>query len=190
MSERLAQLHGEVHASFEVPFTSTLRDLQQLRSLLMDATGKLSRAFQLVVRQAREQGVLAARLQEETDAPSATAINDLAREISRGAGLVVQSLQFEDMATQLPQHVDKRLAWLDEFSRDASVLRADVQGDVVGMTFPEFLDVSGRIADLNARVGTWDRKPVQQQSLDEGDIELFQPSVRLEFPPIEAPANW
>jgi hypothetical protein len=170
---RLAQLQGTVHSSLEVQFSSTLHDLQQLRSLLGDATGKLSQAFQLMVRQAREQGTLSDQLQRETDAPAAAAIHALAGEISRGAMLVVQSLQFEDMANQLLQHVDKRLAWLDEFSRDASLLRTGVKGDLVGMTFAEFQAVEGRISQLNSRLGEWDRKVVQQQSLDEGDIELF-----------------
>jgi hypothetical protein len=170
---RLTQLQGTVHHSLDLQFSSTLHDLQQLRSLLGDATGKLSQAFQLMVRQAREQGVLSEQLQRESDAPTALAIHALAGEISRGAMLVVQSLQFEDMANQLLQHVDKRLAWLDEFSRDASLLRTGVKGDVVGMSFAEFLAVEGRISLLNSRLGEWDRKVVQQQSLDEGDIELF-----------------
>jgi len=170
---RLEQLQGTVHASLDLQFSSTLHDLQQLRSLLGDATGKLSQAFQLMVRQAREQGVLSEQLQRESDAPAAVAIHALAGEISRGAMLVVQSLQFEDMANQLLQHVDKRLAWLDEFSRDASLLRTGVKGDMVGMSFAEFLAVEGRISLLNSRLGEWDRKVVQQQSLDEGDIELF-----------------
>lgn len=173
MSERLSQLQEEVLASLDLQFTAALHDLQQLRSLLVDATGKLSQAFQLMVRQAREQSVLAAQLRRETDAPSAATIHELAGEISRGAGLVVQSLQFEDMANQLLQHVDKRLSWLDALSRDASVLRAGIKGDVIGISFTEFADVEGRIAALNSRVGEWDRKVVMQQSLDEGDIELF-----------------
>lgn len=173
MASRLSQLQGSVHSSLDLQFTSTLHDLQQLRSLLVDATGKLSQAFQLMVRQAREQGVLAAKLKQETDAPSAAEIHALAGEISRGAVLVVQSLQFEDMATQLLQHVDKRLAWLDELSRDASVLRAGIKGNVIGMSFDEFLQVESRVAELTSRATEWDRKAVQQQSLDEGDIELF-----------------
>lgn len=173
MAARLTELQGAVLSSLDLQFTSTLHDLQQLRSLLGDATGKLSQAFQLMVRQAREQGVLAAQLKAESDAPAAAEIHALAGEISRGAVLVVQSLQFEDMANQLLQHVDKRLAWLDELSRDASVLRAGVKGDVVGMSFAEFMQVESRIAELNSRATQWDRKPVHQQSLDEGEIELF-----------------
>jgi hypothetical protein len=170
---RLSQLQSSVHESLESQFGSTLYDLQQLRSLLGDATSKLSLAFQLMVRQARDQGELAAKLREQTDAPAAIEIQALAGEIGRGAMLVVQSLQFEDMANQLLQHVDKRIAWLDEFSRDASLLRTAVKDEIVGMTYDEFVDVEERLGNLRARLGTWDRKVVQQQSLDEGDIELF-----------------
>lgn len=171
--ERLSVLHLSVAESLESQFGSTLFDLQQLRNMLGDATGKLSQAFQLMVRQAREQGELAGRLRAETDAPIARDIEELAGEISKGAMLVVQSLQFEDMANQLLQHVDKRIDWLGNFARDASLLRTAVREDMVGMTYAEFLAVEERLAELRMQLGQWDRKVVQQQSLDEGDIELF-----------------
>ncbi|MBK8058354.1 MAG: hypothetical protein IPK33_10910 [Gemmatimonadetes bacterium] len=129
--ERLSVLHLAVAESLESQFGSTLFDLQQLRNMLGDATGKLSQAFQLMVRQAREQGELAGRLRAETDAPIAREIEELAGEISKGAMLVVQSLQFEDMANQLLQHVDKRIDWLGNFARDASLLRTAVREDMV-----------------------------------------------------------
>ncbi len=173
ISERLASLHLAVAESLESQFGSTLFDLQQLRNMLGDATGKLSQAFQLMVKQARDQGQLAGRLRAETDAPIAIEIEELAGEISKGAMLVVQSLQFEDMATQLLAHVDKRIGWLGQFARDASLLRTAVREDMVGMTYEEFLSVEERLAELRVQLGQWDRKVVQQQSLDEGDIELF-----------------
>ena len=171
--DRLSHLHADVLESLDGQFGQTIGDLQQLRGLLGDATGKLSQAFQLMVRQAQMQRELSHRLLEESDAPAARDIHELAGEISRGAMLVVQSLQFEDMANQLLQHVDKRIAWLDNFARDASLLKTAVRDDMVGMSYPEFLAVEERLAELRMQLGQWDRKVVQQQSLDEGDIELF-----------------
>lgn len=171
--ERVSSLHLAVAESLESQFGSTLFDLQQLRNMLVDATGKLSLAFQLMVRQSREQGELARRLRAETDAPIAREIESLAGEISKGAGLVVQSLQFEDMASQLLQHVDKRIGWLGQFARDASLLQTAVRDNMVGMSYTEFLEVEERLAELRMQLVHWDRKVVQQQSLEEGDIELF-----------------
>lgn len=171
--DRVSTLHLAVAESLESQFGSALFDLQQLRNMLVDATGKLSQAFQLMVRQSREQGELAGRLRAETDAPIAREIEALAGEISKGAGLVVQSLQFEDMANQLLQHVDKRIGWLGKFARDASLLQTAVRDNMVGMTYAEFLEVEERLAELRMQLVLWDRKVVQQQSLDEGEIELF-----------------
>ena len=171
--ERLSQLHSAVLESLDGQFGQSIGDLQQLRGLLGDATGKLSQAFQLMVRQAQLQREMSHRLIAEHDSQAARDIHELAGEISKGAMLVVQSLQFEDMANQLLQHVDKRIAWLDKFARDASLLSTAVRDDMVGMTYAEFLSVEERLAEQRMQLGQWDRKVVQQQSLDEGDIELF-----------------
>lgn len=173
LHERVRRLHGDVHESLESQFGATVDDLHQLRRLLGDATTKLSQAFQLMVNRSRDEGAIAARLLAEHDTPASREMHALTTEISRGATLVVQSLQFEDMASQLLQHVDRRVAWLEAFARDASLLRTAVQGESVGMSSDEFQVVEDRIAELRTNVGQWDRKIVQQQSLDEGDIELF-----------------
>lgn len=171
--DRLSLLHTTVLESLDGQFGQTIGDIQQLRGLLVDATGKLSQAFQLMVRQAQLQRELSKKLIDEVDSAAARDVYDLAGEISKGAMLVVQSLQFEDMANQLLQHVDKRIAWLDSFARDSSLLRTAAREDMVGMTYEEFLAVEERLAELRMQLGVWDRKVVQQQSLDEGDIELF-----------------
>jgi hypothetical protein len=136
----VSTLYLAVAESVESQFGSALLDLQQMRNMLVDATGKLSEAFQLLVRQSREQGELAGRLRAETDAPIACEIEALAGEISKGAGLVVQSLPFEDIANQLLPHVDKRIGWLGKFARDASLLQTAVRDNMVGMTYAEFLE--------------------------------------------------
>lgn len=173
LEARLTALHGSVHESLESQFGSTVADLLQLRNILGDATTKLSQAFQMMVHQARDQGEIAQRLLDERDSPAAREMQSLAKEISRGANLVVQSLQFEDMANQLLQHLDRRITWLESFARDASLLRTAVHDQVIGMSHQEFLEVEERISQLRNQRHDWDRKVVQQQSLEEGDIELF-----------------
>lgn len=168
---RAATLHQDVHGALQEQFTATLGDLQQLRALLGDATTKLSQAFQTMIHQARAQGAAARTLREGGGDEAIGEIVALAEEITRGSTLVVQSLQFEDMSTQLLQHVDKRLAWLEGFARDAAPLQTAVSGNLVGLTHDEFAAVEQRLAEQRARMHA--HKTVRQESLDEGDVELF-----------------
>lgn len=171
--QRAQNLHQEVQAALQDGFGETLTDLQQLRSLLGDATAKLSAAFQTMIHQARSQQVAAARLEASVGADSAREIRQLAEEITRGSLLVVQSLQFEDMANQLLQHVDKRLAWLEQFAREAAPLHSAASLGVVGLTPEDFAAVESSLARQREDRRGWRHKAVQQESLDEGDVELF-----------------
>lgn len=165
-------LHDSVQDALESQFSEAFSDLVQLRSILGDATGKLAQAFGTMVRQAREQERQALELQRQVGADAAAGVVKLAGEISRDAMLVVQALQFEDMANQLLQHVDKKIAWLQNFAIDASILRASVINDVVGMTTADFEQIEERVRQLREQLQS-SRKAVLQESLDEGDIELF-----------------
>lgn len=168
---RALLLHGDVQAALQEGFTATLADLEQLRAILGDATGKLSLAFQTMLRQAHHQQAAARRLDGSHDADAVREIQALADDIAGGSMLVVQGLQFEDMAAQLLQHVDRRLAWLAMFARDAAPLQTAVTGDIIGLTDAEFAAVEARLADHQANVHQ--HKAVQQDSLDEGEVELF-----------------
>ncbi|MFN8572022.1 MAG: hypothetical protein U0132_08200 [Gemmatimonadaceae bacterium] len=169
---RVQALHDNVHDALESQFSEAFSDLVQLRSILGDATGKLSQAFGTMVRQAREQERQAKELQQQVGVDAAAGVVKLAGEITSGAMLVVQALQFEDMANQLLQHVDKKIAWLQNFATDASILRASVINDVVGMSMADFAVIEGRVQALREQLQS-SRKAVQQESLDEGEIELF-----------------
>ncbi|MGQ0646684.1 MAG: hypothetical protein ACT4P7_03875 [Gemmatimonadaceae bacterium] len=172
LRERADVLHREVHDVLQEEFAATLRDLQQLRSLLGDATGKLSQAFHTMLGQARAQSRAVQGLGTATGTDAARDVRALAEEITRGSMLVVQSLQFEDMASQLLAHVDRRLVWLETFARHAAPLHSAVANDIVGLTHGEFTDVERRLAAHRAERMV-NRQAVQQASLDEGDIELF-----------------
>lgn len=171
--QRAQDLHREVQGALQHGFGETLADLQQLRGLLGDATTKLSAAFQAMIHQARSQQVAAARLEADVGAGGAREIRQLAEEITRGSLLVVQSLQFEDMANQLLQHVDRRLGWLEQFARDAAPLHSAVSLGVVGLTPEDFGAVEASLARQRDDLRGWRHKAVQQESLDEGDVELF-----------------
>jgi len=168
---RALLLHGDVQGALQEGFAATLSDLQQLRAILGDATGKLSLAFQAMLRQAHDQQAAANRLHDAHDPAAVREIQSLAGDIAGGSRLVVQGLQFEDMAAQLLQHVDRRLEWLADFAKDAAPLQTAARGDIIGLTDAEFAAVEARLADHQSRVHR--HKAVQQDSLDEGDVELF-----------------
>jgi hypothetical protein len=173
LRQRALTLHGDVHASLQEQFAALLTDLQQLRRLLGDATAKLSLAFQTMIHQSKAQRAAAGRLEAAMAGPEVREIRDLADEITRGSVMVIQSLQFEDMASQLLVHVDRRLAWLEAYAKDAAPLGTAVSAEVVGLTKDAFTDMEQRLAQHRQELSNWSRKAVQQESLDEGDIELF-----------------
>ncbi len=173
LRSRALALHQSVQGSLQENFSESLQDLQQLRGLLGDATAKLSVAFQTMIHQAKAQRVAALHLEVSVGSEAVREVKDLAEEITRGSQMVVQSLQFEDMATQLLAHVDRRLNWLEVYAREAAPLFDAVSGDVVGLTASALADVEQRLGGRREEMAAWSRKAVQQESLDEGDIELF-----------------
>lgn len=170
---RALALHQSVQEALQQEFRESLQDLGQLRAILGDATGKLSAAFQTMIHQAKAQRAAATTLEGVVGPDAVREVKDLAEEITRGSLMVVQSLQFEDMATQLLAHVDRRLTWLESYARIASPLQTAVSGEVVGITRADFVAVEERLAACEDARAAWSRKAVQQESLDEGDIELF-----------------
>jgi methyl-accepting chemotaxis protein len=115
-------------------------------------------------------------LGEAPPAPEASPMIEvaaIARDISSKTSTTVQSLQFEDMATQLLQHVGRRLATLEVFSKEMSLLHPDPAGHSVPLT-DAAVDQLYRLLDQHrAELALVEHKSVQQQSLDSGGIELF-----------------
>lgn len=170
---RARVLHQSVQGALQQEFHESLQDLQQLRNILGDATSKLSAAFQTMIHQAKAQRTAATSLEAVAGSEAVREVKELAEEITRGSLMVVQSLQFEDMATQLLAHVDRRLTWLETYAREASPLQTAVSGEVVGITRSDFAAVEERLAACLDSRAAWSQKAVRQESLDEGDIELF-----------------
>lgn len=97
-------------------------------------------------------------------------VSALTGEISHNVGMAILSLQFEDMVTQLTQSMDKKVTAVEGFARvfDLEHLMDD--------TIPK----EERLAKLQLNLmehqqffDTMSHKPVTQDSMDEGDIELF-----------------
>jgi len=108
-------------------------------------------------------------------ATSLDSMADVSGELDSAVAMAVRALQFEDIARQLVGFVDKRINDLDEF-----VVQA--KASLLEMVQPglEQETLQGRLEALSQAIGEYrdrmDReqfRPVHQQSVDEGDIELF-----------------
>ncbi|MFZ4791514.1 MAG: methyl-accepting chemotaxis protein [Candidatus Competibacteraceae bacterium] len=102
-------------------------------------------------------------------------VSDLTRGIDRSVGLAVQSLQFEDIVGQLLSHADRELSeqeqgLVDVYDRlDRFVETAQSGGN------PQIalLELNSGLQPLRGTSLIKKSAAVLQQSMDEGDIELF-----------------
>jgi len=121
-------------------------DLDRLQRLLADATTTLLQHFHGLSEQIQ-------RLRKQLDDPLAMDAATIERALQALGGAVI-ALQFQDMASQLIAHTDKRLrSCADRLARDA--LADDEDGTQITMPAP-----------LRPN-------PVTQDEVDAGSVELF-----------------
>jgi len=171
--ERLQLLRDQVHDVLNEEFGVVAADLGQLRRLLSDAAEKLSGTFRVVTASSAELTSTIAKVGGGADTASLVRIREIATDMTATTGQTIQSLQFEDMATQLLQHVDRKLVILARFTTDMTVINPGA-----GHVPPLF--ETGELDALFAKLGAYrnelaisTRKVVHQESLESGDIELF-----------------
>lgn len=112
-------------------------------------------------------------------------LNEKTQQVINGTGEVSQSittlvnqavtsLQFEDMCTQLSQHIDRRLETVNELTLLLESLQeAQSQPDNVAECRQLLADIKQSVESLRPKVDANDHKSVTQQNLDSGDVELF-----------------
>ncbi len=171
--ERLYLLRDEVHTTLHSEFNTTAVDLDQLRGILADAAEKLSTAFCEMTGSLADLVRLIDVAQSTPGGAPMGQVAAIAMEITSRTGSTVQSLQFEDMATQLLQHVGRRLTTLERFSKDMSVLHPHPDNPVAPLTNEVLDELFRRLDAHRSELLAVARKTVQQQSLDSGGIELF-----------------
>ncbi|MCB1875751.1 MAG: chemotaxis protein [Chromatiales bacterium] len=101
-------------------------------------------------------------------------VSSVAEDINRNVGVAVRSLQFEDMVRQVTEHADKRIGFVHEYlgafrsglSELGQVSASPDQGKQID-------ELHGRLESLRDQWKDSTGKPVSQQSMDEGEIELF-----------------
>lgn len=164
-------LRDQVHHTLNREFLSVTDDLEQLRSMLSDAANRLSTAFRDMTHASAE---IEALLQERPAGQEPARLEDVvgaAARIAGNAGSTIQSLQFEDMATQLLAHVRRRLDLVEAFSKDMAALSLDT------VKTPLHTEALARLQNVlecyQIEMGEMRRKAIHQESLDAGAIELF-----------------
>ena len=102
-------------------------------------------------------------------------VSDISQSIDRSVGLAVQSLQFEDIVGQLLGHADRELGEQEQVLAELrNRLRAFTEAaQNGGDTRKALLELQASL-DAMQRSGLFQKsKTVLQQSMDEGDVELF-----------------
>lgn len=173
-AERARQIHAlrdQVNLTLNREFLSVTDDLEQLRSLLSDAAERLSGAFRDMTHASGEIADLVRKSGGNGDEARVEEVAQAAARIAGNAGSTIQSLQFEDMATQLLAHVRRRLDLVEAFSKDMAALSLDT------VKTPLHADALSRLANViecyQLEMAEMRRKAIQQESLDAGAIELF-----------------
>jgi hypothetical protein len=171
--ERLQTLRQLVHELLNDEFLVVASDLGQLRRILADAAEKLSGTFRVVTAGSEDMRTTVAGVHGATDVDVLRRIGEIAARMTSTTGMTVQSLQFEDMATQLLQHVDRKLAVLARLVKDMAVINPTLASVPPLLPAGELDELFARLAAYRAELAVGTRKVVQQESLEPGDIELF-----------------
>ncbi len=171
--DRLQTLREQVTVVLNHEFGIVATDLYQLRGILSDAAGKLSGTFRVVTASSDEMHRTVARVRQSPDPEALRQLEQIAETVASTTGTTIQSLQFEDMATQLLQHVDRKLSVLANLASEMAVINP-TSASVPPLLRPEQLDMLfARLEQYRNELTVSTRKVVQQQSLESGDIELF-----------------
>lgn len=106
-------------------------------------------------------------------AESAQEISSISEKVGAEVGAAITSLQFQDMASQLINHVNGRLQSMDPILESLSTFAA--QQEVGGLETLEarLESMLLQLREISTRVDNVEHNPVSQQSMDEGEIELF-----------------
>jgi len=172
LSQRSSQFSGEVRKNY--------MEIEKTMSEAKEIVGKLASSDLTLTLSSR------GRMDEMMDEVEQTNekisnelknVSSIASEISNDVGLAIQSMQFEDMTNQLIDHMNKRVQTLRGFSDASSSLRHDFKAakrSDLAMKFEEHIDRL-RLTMTNAHVLSEEtiKNPVHQDSMDDGEIELF-----------------
>lgn len=97
-------------------------------------------------------------------------VAQITTEIRDNVGLAILSLQFEDMVTQLTQSMDKKVGATENFTQ---VLDLEMLMDDTLPKEERLARLRQNLIEQQQLFDTMGHKPVMQDNMDEGDVELF-----------------
>lgn len=134
---------------------------EQETSLIDDATGKVEGLIE------RSKGF------NQGVAESAAEISRISEKVGFEVGAAITSLQFQDMASQLINHVNGRLQNMEPIINSLRTFDL-AKGQPEQEQLESQLDLMvGLLQEVSTQVENVQHNPVSQKSMDEGDIELF-----------------
>jgi hypothetical protein len=170
---RLDRLRDIVHSLLSDQFGESVHELQQVQRLLRDAALRLIPEFRTLSERAREGVRLARNISECADSESAEALRDVVGAIDASSRGVTQSLQFEDVANQLLDHIDRRLGRIELFAKDMALLRAEAPGMPLRVSVAEIEELERKLEHHRGKLAEGAHKAVMQESVEQGSVDLF-----------------
>lgn len=173
-----------VHCSqvFRSQFEATRAELSRVQQLFSEAIAQLIESFQAMSDQSRRDVESAMSLAAEGSVAgrgqTVAELQHIAEAMEQSVGQAVMSLQFQDMVTQLIDHVSMRLDQLHGVLRDIEAASALVQSIGDPGFAPQQADrlrahlnaVRAQLARLGEHASN---NPVRQESFSSGEVELF-----------------
>lgn len=175
----LSQLFEILESAVKEDMDVVKQEIYQIKSLVHTAASQLSESFYAVSSNSEEQRRL---LDESLQALNITSNNKTLSQfhqthekIQNNSAIAVQSLQFEDIVSQVSDNSIQYIDNLDNFLKDfkarlACHLKPDNYGQNNNKHLDTFLEDIKKIRQSRLLP---DRKAAYQNNMSEGDIELF-----------------
>lgn len=167
LSQRSNVFSDEIRAEFDNTKTSMMRAAK--------IVGKLaSRDMQMTLDSKNHMNELMGEMSATNQAIAAQLqdVSHIVEQLTDSVNTAVRSLQFEDMTKQLLEHAHQRLALLKAVAERLPGNRAAANpGTAAETVLADFL--SAIRADIEALYHQSTHKSVSQNSMNEGDVELF-----------------
>ncbi|MBF0583051.1 MAG: hypothetical protein HQL80_02310 [Magnetococcales bacterium] len=161
-SREVSDLISEVVVEASTHVDSAKEVVREMASKDMSFSMEAKSRVDDMMDQVNENDRLTARMLQQ--------VASMAGEIRDNLSLAVLSLQFEDMVTQITQVVEKKCLVMEKFDRFF-----DLEG-LMNDALPKkerIAKVQRLLQDQQQLLTTVSHKPVNQENMDEGDIELF-----------------
>lgn len=102
-------------------------------------------------------------------------ISNISDLLNKHVGHAIQSLQFEDMITQLIDHIAKRLNRVETLGNTNIVIADSLNNnpDLLSLCQNIIPAIEDTISQARLELANTNNSPIQQQSMDDGEIELF-----------------